>query len=97
MFIIIVFLLGKFRPSGLLFSLGPALLFSILTPLFLPSSSVYLSYFILAVSMRECLGKHSCMSSPCPIAILDGTFFFARRNNLCFGRSLSYQNLIKLN
>ena len=54
----------------------PALLFSILTPLFLPSSSVSLSYFSLAVPMRKCLGKHSCMSSPFPIAILNGTFFF---------------------
>ena len=26
--------------------------------------------------MRECLGKHSCMSSPFPIAILNGPFFF---------------------
>ena len=25
---------------------------------------------------HECLGKHSCMSSPLPIAILNGTFFF---------------------
>ena len=54
----------------------PALLFSILTPLFLPPSSVSLSYFILSVPMRECLGKHSCMSSPFPLAILNGTFFF---------------------
>ena len=53
----------------------PALLISILTPRFLPSS-VSLSYFILAVPMRECLGKHPCMSSPFPIAILNGTFFF---------------------
>ena len=68
-FIIIVFWLGL-----LLFV--PALLLSTLTPLFLPSSSVSLSYFVLAVSMRECLGKHSCMSSPCPIAILNGTFLF---------------------
>ena len=37
------------------------------------SSSVSLSYFILAVPMRECLGKYSCMSSPFPIAILNGT------------------------
>ena len=34
------------------------------------------SYFVLAVPMRECLGKHLCMSSPCPIAILNGTFLF---------------------
>ena len=43
-------------------------------PLFLPSVS--LSYFILAVPMRECLGKHSCMSSQFPIAILYDTPFF---------------------
>ena len=54
----------------------PALLFFILTPVFLPLSSVSLSYFILAVPMRKCLGKHSCMSSPFPIAIRNGTFFF---------------------
>ena len=35
-------------------------LLSILTPLFLPLSSVSLSYFILAVPMREFWGKHSC-------------------------------------
>ena len=41
----------------------------------LTSSSVSLSYFILAVPIRKFLGKHSCMSSPFPIAILNGTFF----------------------
>ena len=50
--------------------------FSILTPHFLLPSSVSVSYFILAVPMRKCLGKHSCMSYPFPIAILNGTFFF---------------------
>ena len=55
----------------------PALLLSILTPLFLPSSSVSLSYFVLAVPMRECLGKHLCMSSPFPITILNSTCFFS--------------------
>ena len=74
MFIINVFLLGCDRPSELLLFV-PALLLSILTPL-LPSSSVSLSYFVLAVPMRECLGNHSCMSSPCPIAILNGPSFF---------------------
>ena len=34
-----------------------------LTPLFLPSSSVSLSYFILAVPMSKCLRKHSCVNS----------------------------------
>ena len=52
-----------------------ALLNSILTPLFLPFSPVSLSYFILAVPMRECLGKHSCMSFQVPIA-LNGTLSF---------------------
>ena len=67
--------LGCDRPSGLLLFV-PAELFSILTPLFCPSSSVSLSYFILAVPMRECLAKHSCMSSPFPIAMLNGTSSF---------------------
>ena len=75
MFIIIVIRLGYDRPSGLLLFV-PAVLFSIHTPLFYPYSSVTLSYFILAVPMRECLGKHSCMSSPFPIAILNGTSDF---------------------
>ena len=67
--------LGCDRPSGLLLFV-PAVLFSILTPLFCPSSTVPLSYFILAVPMRECLGKHSCMSSSFPTAILNGTSSF---------------------
>ena len=65
MFIIIIFWLGCDRVLGLLYFV-PALLLSILTLLFLPSSSVFLSYFILAVPMRECLRKHSCMSSLFP-------------------------------
>ena len=36
-------------PSGFLFSLVPALFLSILSPLFLPSSSVSLYYFTIAV------------------------------------------------
>ena len=54
----------------------PALLFSMLMPLFLPPSFVFLSYFILAVPMRKCLGKHLLMSSLFHLAILNGTFFF---------------------
>ena len=42
----------------------------------LPSSFVALSYFILAVPMRNCLGKHSCMSYTFPIVILNGTCCF---------------------
>ena len=55
----------------------PALLFSILSPLFLPPSSVSLSFFIHAVPMRKCLGKHLCMSSPFPIANWMVPSFFA--------------------
>ena len=76
MFIIIVFLLGCDRQSGLLFFSCLLCFFSILTPLFLPPLSVSLSHFILAVPMRKCLGKHLLMSSPFPVAILNGTFFF---------------------
>ena len=64
-FIIIVFWLACDRPSGLLYFV-PALILSMLTPLFLSSSFVSLSYFVLSVPMRKCLGKHSCMSSPFP-------------------------------
>ena len=67
--------LGCDRPSGLLLFVR-TVLFSILTLFFCPSSSVSLSYFILAVPMRECLGKHSCMSSPFHVAILNGTASF---------------------
>ena len=76
MFIIIVFKLGNVWPSGFLFFV-PALLLSILAPLYLHSSSVSLYYFILGVPIRQCLEKHSCMSFPFPIAILNGIFFFA--------------------
>ena len=56
-----------------LFSFVSAILLSTFILLFLPSSSVSLSNFYLAVPMRGSLGKHSCMSSPFPIAILNGT------------------------
>ena len=58
--------------TGLL-SLVSAVLLSSFILLLLPSSSVSLSNFYLAVPMRRCLRKHSCMSSPFPIAILNGT------------------------
>ena len=51
---------------------------SLLTPLSSPSSSVSLSYLILAVPMRECWGERSCMSSPFRIAVLNGKFFSFR-------------------
>ena len=71
----------QIRPLGLHFFV-PALLLSMLTHLFL-SSSLSLSYFILAIPMRKCLGKHWCMSSSFPIAILNGTCFFRQCNYKC--------------
>ena len=47
-------------------------LFFLCLTLFLPSSSVSLSYFLLAVSMCECLGKLLRTSFPFLIAILPG-------------------------
>ena len=75
MFIFIV--LGD-RPSGLLF-----LCSLYLFPYSRLSSYIFMfffvSNFILAVPMRECLGKHSYQSSTFPLAILNGTCLFARR------------------
>ena len=62
-------------PSWILLFM-PALLLFILSPVFLPSSFASLSYFIPAVPMRECLEKHSYISSPFPIAILNGICLF---------------------
>ena len=64
------------------FSFVLALILSTLTPLFLPSSSVPLSYFIVLVRMRKCLEKHACISSSFPIAILNGTLFFNSKCNI---------------
>ena len=93
MFILIVFVLVSERPSGLLFFV-PAFLLSILTPLFLPSSSVYLISSLLfpCISVWE----NTRAWVPFHIAILHGTFFFARRNSPCVGWSFAYQNLIIL-
>ena len=62
------------RPSGLFFCAGCTSL-HIFILLFLLSSPVYLSYLILAVHMRKCLGKQSCTSSTFPLATLNGTCF----------------------
>ena len=70
----------------------PALLLSILTPLSLPSSSVSLSYFILAVCMRECFGF------PMSYSHTEWYLFFSRGEMVCnLGRSFVYQNHIKVN
>ena len=58
--------------TGLLFFVS-AVLLSTFILFFLLSSSVSLSYLNLAVPMSKCLRKHSCMSSPFSIAILNGT------------------------
>ena len=55
------------------FSFVFAVLLFIFILLYLPSSSISLSYFNLAVPMRKCVRKHSCMSSPFSIAILNVT------------------------
>ena len=92
LFIILAFWLGCDRPSG----------FRLFLPLcFFPYSrlsSYHLRLCVLAVPMRECFGKYSCMSSPCPIAILNGTLIFSRGEIVCnLGRSFVYENQIKLN
>ena len=74
MLITIVFWLGCDRPSGLFFV--RALLLSLLTPIFLPSPSVSLSFFVLAVPMRGCLGKYSCTSSPISNSHTEWSFSF---------------------
>ena len=51
----------------------PAVLLSIFTLIFSPSSFLSMSYYIFAVLMRKCFEKHSSMSSPFTIAILNGT------------------------
>ena len=57
------------RPLGFLYFV-PALLLSIFTIFALRTSSVSLSYFILAVPVPTCWGEHSCMSSTFFIAML---------------------------
>ena len=76
MFIIIVFWLGCDRLSGLLF-LVPTLLLSKLAPLSLPSLSVSLSCFILAVPMHK-VWENTLVWVPFPAALLNGTFFFCK-------------------
>ena len=49
--------------TGLPFFVSAVLIFTFIL-LFLPSSSVQLSYVDLAVPMRKCLREHSCVSSP---------------------------------
>ena len=71
---IIVFRLGNDRPSGFFFR---ACFTSFHTHASLLTFFVCLSYFILAVCIRECLGKHSRMSSPFTIAIHEWYLLFS--------------------
>ena len=75
MFIFIVFWLGCDGPSGLLFFVPALTLFHTHASLL----TFFVCFFILfhSCAIRECLGKHSCMSSPFPTAILNGTYFFS--------------------
>ena len=52
------------------------ILLSILTPLLLPSLTVSLYYFIVAVLMRECLWKTLAHEFQFLISMLNGTCFF---------------------
>ena len=96
LFITVVFWLGIDRPSGLLLFVSSRFTFfhshdSLLT------LSVCFLVFTFAFPMRECLGKHSCMSSYFLIATLNGACSFARRNGPLFCRRFACQKLIKLN
>ena len=81
------------RSTGLHTFFVPAVLLSkcLFIRLFIPSSSVSLSYFILAVPMRKCSGEHSCLSSIFHVALLNDTFFSASQNSSCFGRCFAFQ------
>ena len=95
LFIIIVFRIGCDRPSGLHFFRAIFASFHTLTSL-LVFFVCSLSYFILAVLMRKCLGKHSCMSSPFPIAILNATFFFRSAKAMNNWKLSSIKQILRL-
>ena len=67
--------------------------FHVFTLLVLPSSSVSLSYFILAIPMRQCSEEHSCVSSTFPAAGLNDTSIRTRQNGPWFGGSFACQIL----
>ena len=71
------------QASGLLFFVS-TLLLSIFTLFFLPSSSVSLSYFNLAVPMLKCSRAHMRMSTTFPVDELSRIFFFALRSQRLF-------------
>ena len=78
MFIIIVFWLGIERPSGVGISFFRTRFTSFQDHCSL--LNVFFCFFALfrsCCSMHECLGKHSCMRSSFPVAILNGTCLFS--------------------
>ena len=79
MFIIIVFWLGIVWPRDFFFRARFA---SFNTHVFFLIVFCFFIISFFTVPMRECLGKHSCMSSPFLIAILNGTFFFREKRNV---------------
>ena len=92
LFIIIVFWLGCDRPSGLLLFV-PALLLSILTPLFLPSSSVFFVLFRSCCSHARVFGKTLVHEFPVSYSHTEWYLpFFARRNSLSPKLHLSKSN-----
>ena len=64
----------------------------IFTLLFLMFSSIYLSYFILALPMRKCSGKHFCMSFTFPMAMLNAPLLFREESFLWPNLRLSKLN-----
>ena len=95
MFIIIVFWLGSDGPSGLLFFRAGFTYFHAVSALL--TFFCLFVLFILAVPMRQCLRKHSCMSSTLPIALLNGTCFFRQSTYKCAMSSERKSKLVNLN
>ena len=95
MFIIILFSLGCDRPAGLFF-LSRFCFFP-----YSRLSSYLLRQFLCLISflLFPCASvwENTRGCSPCPVAILNGTFLFSRGEIVCLGRSFVYQNQIKLN
>ena len=61
----------------------------------------FVGFFILfhscCIPMRKCLGKHSCVSSPFPLAILNGTLFSRSVKSIDNWKwSSIWKNLLKL-
>ena len=92
MFIIILFLLGCDSLSDLLFFSCPLCFFP-----YYVSLTFFVCFFILfhsCCSHAQVFGKHWCMSSPFPIAILNGSFFRSVKAMINCNRSSIKQILL---